>query len=215
VIPTSNHNEALSGDILYSAFLNYEWREIVLPFVIRGMEQIAAAIEDESDRQDFEALYGAMIDDFYNEEIPVTEELGSIKLWGGMTIPTGWMHCDGQSLSETTYADLFAVIGHNFGSAGAGFFNLPATGFRFILGVDDLSEINEFGGAATHTLTIDEMPAHTHTVGAAAGTGAQARAARGNSTSVGSFDSGSQGSGAAHNNMPPYRRLAYIIKVLP
>ena len=69
MIPTTNHNEALAGDTLYSAFLNHEWRTIVMPFVIRGMAEIAAAIEDESERQDFEVRYGAMIDDFYNFEL--------------------------------------------------------------------------------------------------------------------------------------------------
>jgi hypothetical protein len=70
LIPTTDHNEALAGDTLYSAFLNHEWRTIVLPFVIAGMKQLAAAIEDESERQDFEVLYGAMIDDFYNADSP-------------------------------------------------------------------------------------------------------------------------------------------------
>jgi hypothetical protein len=68
LIPSSDHNEALSGDALYSAFLNHEWREIVLPFIIAGMAGIAASIEDETDRQEFEVRYGALIDDFYNED---------------------------------------------------------------------------------------------------------------------------------------------------
>ena len=66
MIPTSEHNEALAGDVLYSAFLNHEWRTIVLPFIIDGLAKIAAGIEDETDRQAFEVRYGALIDDFYN-----------------------------------------------------------------------------------------------------------------------------------------------------
>ena len=65
MIPDSDHNETLAGDTLYSVSLNYQWRKIVIPFVISGMEQIAAAIEDETERQEFEARYGALIDDFY------------------------------------------------------------------------------------------------------------------------------------------------------
>lgn len=215
MIPTSAHNEALTGDTLYSAFLNREWREIVLPFIIAGMDKIANSIDDETERQDFEVLYGAMIDDFYNEEVPVAEAIGSIKLWASETIPASWLWCNGQSLAESAYPDLFALIGNTFGSAGAGFFNLPQTGFRFILGIDDFAELGDFGGAAMHTLTIAEMPSHSHATGMSTGTGAGGAAARGTNTVVANANTNLIGGGGAHNNMPPYRRLAYIIKALP
>lgn len=67
MIPTSEHNEALAGDSLYSAFLNHEWREVVIPIIVSGMEQIAETIEDETERQTFEVRYGALIDDLYGD----------------------------------------------------------------------------------------------------------------------------------------------------
>lgn len=66
MIPTSEHDEALAGDTLFSASLNYEWRRIVIPAIIARLDVIAATIDDETDRQDFELRCGALIDDLYN-----------------------------------------------------------------------------------------------------------------------------------------------------
>ena len=61
------------------------------------------------------------------------------------------------------------------------------------------------GGEATHALTIDEMPAHTHATGrtksAASGTNIYIPAQSGTESLV---ETTSVGSGVAHNNMPPY-----------
>jgi len=74
-IPTTEHNEALSGDTLYSAFLNYQWREIVMPYIISGMKELESTIEDETERQDFWVRYGAMIEDFYDEDVMLSQPL--------------------------------------------------------------------------------------------------------------------------------------------
>ena len=51
---------------------------------------------------------------------------GSILLYGGSTAPTGWLLCSGGAISRTTYADLFAVIGTNYGAGdGSTTYNLP------------------------------------------------------------------------------------------
>lgn len=52
--------------------------------------------------------------------------IGSIIPYGGITAPTGWLICQGQAVSRTTYAELFAVIGTAFGSGdGTDTFNVP------------------------------------------------------------------------------------------
>ena len=52
--------------------------------------------------------------------------IGSIVPYGGATAPTGWLLCNGQAVSRTTYADLFAAIGTSFGAGdGSTTFNLP------------------------------------------------------------------------------------------
>jgi len=51
---------------------------------------------------------------------------GVIAMWGTASPPAGWLICDGTAISETTYAALFAVIGHGFGGdPGGGNFYLP------------------------------------------------------------------------------------------
>lgn len=66
MIPDSEHDEALTGDTLFSASFNYEWRRIVIPAIIYRLDTLAATIEDETDRQEFEVRCGALIDDLYN-----------------------------------------------------------------------------------------------------------------------------------------------------
>jgi hypothetical protein len=65
----------------------------------------------------------------------IASTVGTISAYGGNTAPTGWLLCDGTAVSQTTYADLFAVIGCNFGCSG-GNFNLPDLRGRFLRGRD-------------------------------------------------------------------------------
>ena len=63
------------------------------------------------------------------------------------SIPTGWAHCNGQELSRTTYADLFAVLGTSWGSGdGSTTFNLPDTRNHYIMG-----DASGSVGAGPHT----------------------------------------------------------------
>jgi len=98
--------------------------------------------------------------------------------------PSGWLVCNGASVSTSTYADLFAVIGYGFGGGGANF-DLPDLRGRTIVGVgtgaglsaralaaevgaETLPEhthiINDSAGGHTHGITD---PGHTHNTGAA------------------------------------------------
>jgi microcystin-dependent protein len=84
----------------------------------------------------------------------------------------GWMKCDGRSLSRTTYALLFNVIGSTFGADDSSSFRLPD--FRGtvpgIAGQPTFSNaanptsyaLGDKTGEQLHVLTIGEMPAHTH-----------------------------------------------------
>ena len=222
-IPTSSHNEALTGDFLYSAFLNYEWRQIVVPYIVRGMEEIAREIADESERQAFEVLYGAMIEDFYNEDIVDGTPVGMINAYPSLTPPSKWLLCNGQSLLKTDYPALFALIGTKYGGTST-HFSLPNLSDRFIYGqriVGGNPTIDNVGGEARVTLDITEIPSHSHvqqTRGGAAGavaTTAGYLASVATPVTTSTTSTQPSGGGASHNNLPPYHSMAWMIKALP
>jgi microcystin-dependent protein len=91
---------------------------------------------------------------------------GSIMPYVASSAPGGWLLCDGQSVSTTTYATLFSLIGYTYGGSG-GSFNLPNMKGRMIVGFNssdsNFDSLGETGGSKTATLTTNELPAHTHT----------------------------------------------------
>lgn len=59
--------------------------------------------------------------------------VGTIIPFGGNTVPTGYLTCNGAAVSRTTYADLFAVIGTTYGKGnGSTTFNLPNLGSNLV-----------------------------------------------------------------------------------
>lgn len=61
---------------------------------------------------------------------------GTIVAYGGTALPSGWLHCDGASLSRSGHAQLFAAIGTAYGASSATTFNVPDFRGRFLRGVD-------------------------------------------------------------------------------
>lgn len=148
--------------------------------------------------------------------------VGSISMYAGSTAPNGWLICDGSAVSRTDYADLFSVIGTTYGSGdGSTTFNLPNLKGRVAVGLDgddtDFDSLGATGGEKEHTLTVDEIPSHHHTLSP---TGRLGNFTNGsgyttivNNTygSVGNINSSNVGGSAAHNIMQPYIVLNYII----
>lgn len=87
---------------------------------------------------------------------------GAILMWPTASAPTDWLLCEGQSLSTTTYAALFAVIGYTYGGAGASF-NLPDLRSRFPIGAGTFKSLAANDGLAEASRT----PRHDHSITAA------------------------------------------------
>jgi len=89
---------------------------------------------------------------------------GVISQFAGASAPDGYLLCTGQSVSTTTYSDLFAAIGYAYGGSGSNF-NIPNLQNRVPVGKGPDAEfdvLGETGGAKTVTLTTANMAAHTH-----------------------------------------------------
>ena len=74
---------------------------------------------------------------------------------------------------------------------------------RFLLAASGSYAAGSTGGEATHTLTVDEMPSHSHTFRAAMPGATNSDPVFG-SNGGGTYSTNATGGGAAHNNMPPY-----------
>lgn len=107
----------------------------------------------------------------------------------------------------------------NYGKGdGSTTFNLPNLKGKTVYGYDAaddnfdvMNTPNTYVGAKTHTLDLTQIPAHTHTYLTPGGTGGSPQSGTVSAVGV-SQNSGSSGGGLAHNNMPPYMVLNYIIK---
>lgn len=154
---------------------------------------------------------------------------GVILPYGGASAPSGWLLCDGAAVSRTAYAALFAAIGTAYGPGdGSTTFNIPDLRGRYALGKDDMGgsaanrvtatqadNLGQGSGAENHTLTIAEMPAHTHPPSSGnfmnIETGSTQRG-EGVADVTNAAATGSTGGGGAHNNMPPYQTTNYLVK---
>lgn len=156
----------------------------------------------------------------------VTLGIGEIREWAGSTAPENWRLLQGQAISRSTYAVLFAMIGTTYGAGnGTTTFNLPDAQGRVSVMAGTGSGLTartlaDTGGEETHVLTVSEMPAHIHTLSKTVGLGIE-----GSPTAV--EDRGFQdffderddlilptGGDAPHNNMQPFIVLNKIIRVL-
>jgi microcystin-dependent protein len=78
-----------------------------------------------------------------------------------------WLICDGRLVPRWKFPELFRVLGYNFGGSG-GRFGLPDSRSRVLAAVGGSWQAGDVSGAETHTLTIQELPPHTHDISAAA-----------------------------------------------
>ena len=128
----------------------------------------------------------------YAKKTYVDEKIANIPSYKKFDFPIGFIY---MSVEETSPAEIFGGIWEQIKDT-------------FLLACGDTYDNGDVGGEAEHTLTIDEMPKHTHTVKGSLYYGAMAEGvAFGNDNTpdyVGNVGMSYVGGSNAHNNMPPY-----------
>lgn len=96
-------------------------------------------------------------------QVPV----GSIISWLGTsaTVPDGYLECNGQTVSRTTYAYLFDVIGTSYGAGdGSTTFSVPNFNEKHLKGTTSTGAVGSNTGSDTYTLNTAQLPSHSHTI---------------------------------------------------
>jgi microcystin-dependent protein len=151
--------------------------------------------------------------------------LGEIKIGGFDFPPKGYALCNGQLLPIAQNQALFALLGTTYGGDGQTSFALPDLRGRTPIHVGSGHTLGERGGEEAHTVSMSEMPQHTHVLNAtsdlATSTDPENKVlARGGSNFYGQFGTPTPmgvgsvrntGGSQPHNNMAPFLTLNFFI----
>ena len=88
--------------------------------------------------------------------------VGEIRLFAGSFAPTGWMFCDARELPIGENQVLFTYIATTYGGDGETYFNLPDLRGRLPVHKGNGFQIGVPGGVEEVTLTVNQIPSHSH-----------------------------------------------------
>jgi microcystin-dependent protein len=153
--------------------------------------------------------------------------LSEIRIFSFEFAPKGWALCNGQLLPINQNQALFSLLGTTFGGNGRTNFALPDQRGRTPIHVGDGHTLGEKGGEQAHTLSISEIPTHTHVENASTTNANQpllpnnilARTTasnlyKGTPTNLVALNPGTvanTGGSQAHLNMQPFLTLSFCI----
>jgi len=150
--------------------------------------------------------------------------LAEIRIMSFQFAPRGWALCNGQLLPINQNQALFALLGATFGGDGRLNFALPDLRSRTPMHVGGGHHLGDRGGEQAHTLSIAELPTHTHQVNATSdaadvnvptgnvlGSVNNGYAAPANLVAMSPAASVSVGGSQAHPNMQPFLTLSFCI----
>ena len=155
--------------------------------------------------------------------------------WSSASVPTGFLECNGQAVSRSTYSALFAIVGTTYGAGdGSSTFLVPdlqdnvAVGksnnkaLGSTAGANTVSSTGNVGGStANATLSTPQLASHSHSSGANPGGGySNDGGPEGRNSNTGNAGSGgghshnmsATFSGDATSVLQPYLTIIYIIK---
>ena len=159
--------------------------------------------------------------------------------WSSASVPTGFLECNGQAVSRSTYSALFAIVGTTYGAGdGSSTFLVPDLQDNVAVGKSNNKALGSAAGAntvastgnvggstANATLSTAQLASHSHNVSAVnpSGPGGSIRAQGSGPTA--NFGTSSAGSGSGHQHnmsatftgdatsvLQPYLTIIYIIK---
>lgn len=151
--------------------------------------------------------------------------LSEIRIMSFVFAPRGWALCNGQLLPINQNQALFSLLGTTFGGDGRVNFALPDNRGRTPIHVGSGHTLGERAGEQAHTLSIAELPTHTHVVNATTTTGntpqptgnlladspSQLYAAPSNLVPLSPGTLANTGGSQAHLNMQPFLTLSFCI----
>ena len=150
--------------------------------------------------------------------------LSEIRIMSFGFAPKGWALCNGQLLPINQNQALFSLLGTTYGGDGRTNFALPNLQARVPIHTGSGHTLGERGGEQAHTLSIQELPTHTHALMAQPAAGTQlppvsaflAQAsnvyrAADNLTALSPAAVGNTGGSQAHMNMQPFLTLSFCI----
>ncbi len=154
--------------------------------------------------------------------------VGEIRMFAGNFAPAGWMFCEGQLLPISENETLFQLIGTTYGGDGESTFALPDLRGRIPVHQGSGFTLAETGGAEEITLTVNQIPGHSHP---ALSSGATAEAvtpannlpaqpptrriyaAPGTPVAMAPSDISATGGSQPHTNFQPYLCVDFIISL--
>jgi len=139
--------------------------------------------------------------------------------WSTASVPSGFLECNGQAVSQSTYAALYAIIGTTYGDPGGGNFNVPDLQDNVAIGKSPTKNVASTGGAntvtptgnitgnvagstANATLSTPQLAPHSHTIPRdkfPQGGGNQ-NFTRGIASNTGADSTGGAGGGGGHSH---------------
>lgn len=145
--------------------------------------------------------------------------IGEIAMFGYTFCPRGWTEADGQLLAIVNYQALFSLYGTTYGGDGRTTFGLPDLRGRVPIhtgrgaGLTN-RPLGSSGGTEATTLTVNQMPAHDHTLTELTspnGTNPGLVIRNGVVGTTTTTTTSSAGGGQAHDNMPPFQTIRYCV----